>query len=207
MRMGQLLRYFILVALLPLFKAQDKNHEDTLNVTNIENNIITSGESLIASTSWPAIDNQQHEDEDILITTQEPVEQTLSPLLRCLSCKFCAPYEGKSLNEKGKKWCPLRPGVLNGCISIYYNFSSNAGGPEGYINRSCFSDLSESDLEYCKKHEKVCHKCYSADCNNMDITSNGLVTEEGGGARILVSKFLMIASSIGFFLNTLLTGK
>ncbi|XP_041566512.1 uncharacterized protein LOC121467886 [Drosophila elegans] len=142
----------------------------------------------------------KHEDNVILITTEEPVEQTLSPLLRCLSCKFCAPYEGKSLNEKGKKWCPLQLGVLNGCISIYYNFSSNAGGPEGYINRSCFSDLNESDLEYCKKNEKVCHKCYTADCNNIDITSNGFETDGGEGARMMVSKFLMIASSIGCLL-------
>ncbi|XP_044315339.1 uncharacterized protein LOC123037695 [Drosophila rhopaloa] len=197
--MELVLKFTILIALVPLFKAQQKDQEKTFTVSNDQNTIFPSEGSLIGSTSWPAVENQEHENNQILVTTEEPGTTTIYPSLRCLSCKFCSPNEGKTRDSKGKKFCPIHPGVLNGCSSIYFNFSSSAGGPEGYIIRSCISDLSEGDHNYCKINERVCHKCYSDDCNYLDITTNGLVT--GGGARIMVSMFLVIPSLIGWILG------
>jgi len=123
--------------------------------------------------------------------TSSPVEETttLSPPIRCLSCKFCSPNEGKTRTRKGKKMCHIKLGELNGCVSMYFNFNSSAGGPDGFMVRSCISDMDESSLEHCEKHAELCERCFEDDCNYVEIDKNGLATN--AGSRIIYSSLMI----------------
>ncbi|XP_039483242.1 uncharacterized protein LOC120446377 [Drosophila santomea] len=123
--------------------------------------------------------------------TSAPVEgtSTVFPPIRCLSCKYCSPNEDKSKTEKGKKMCPIVLGELNGCVSMFFNFPNSAGGPDGYMERSCISDMDEFSLVHCAKHEKLCEKCFDDDCNYVGIDQHGLVTN--AGSRIMYSSLMI----------------
>ncbi|XP_041675706.1 LOW QUALITY PROTEIN: uncharacterized protein LOC121530546 [Drosophila eugracilis] len=170
--MHQIKRSILLIALLPLLKAQEEQtFSREINISN-----------------------KEYENMDILATTEETITTTVFPPLRCLNCKFCFPNEGKTRKNKGKKMCPIKLGELNGCISIYYSYSSSAGGPDGYMVRSCISDLDEDGQEYCRKNSNLCEKCYDKDCNTVDITKNGLITN--GKAQIMASIFVTSTSTV-----------
>ncbi|XP_037708506.1 uncharacterized protein LOC119546351 [Drosophila subpulchrella] len=163
----------ILIVLLPLLKAQSNEPETLFNLTM----------SSIPELVEPK--NQDHEIKDVLETTEQPLKATLFPPIRCLNCSVCFPNEGKTRNSKGKKMCHIRPGILHGCISIFFKYSNAAGGPDGFMVRTCISDLDEDGREYCKNNKKLCEQCFEDDCNYVDINKNGLVT--GGGTRIMAS--------------------
>ncbi|XP_044250947.1 uncharacterized protein [Drosophila takahashii] len=177
--MELLIKNVILIVLLPLLEAQYN----------------AQSSAFIPKIIKPK--KQEHENKEILAATEEPITTTVFPPLRCLSCAYCSPKEGKTRNSEGKKMCPIKLGELNGCISIFFNFTNTAGGPHGFMVRSCLSDLDEGSREYCKKNEKYCDKCFDDDCNYVDITKDGLVT--GGGTQIMAS-IILILNLIGWLL-------
>jgi len=181
----------ILIVFVPLLKAQSNEPEITFNLTT----------DVMSSVFIPEIldpKKQDHENKTVLKTTEQPLKTTIFPPIRCLSCSHCFPNEGKTRNSKEKKMCPIKPGILHGCISIFFKYSNAAGGPHGFMIRTCISDLDEDYREYCKKNKKLCEQCFEDDCNNVDINKNGLVT--GGGTRIIAS-ILVIFSLTSFLLR------
>ncbi|XP_043950403.1 uncharacterized protein LOC122818865 [Drosophila biarmipes] len=174
----------IFVILIPLIEAQDDEPGNSFNLTtDVMGSVITP--------DIVKIENQVSENEEVLDATEQSLTTTVFPPIRCLSCAYCGPSEGKSRNSKGKKMCPIRLGEVQGCLTVFFISPNTAGGPVGFLVRSCISDQDEDGREYCKKNKKLCEVCFDDDCNYVDITKDGL--ETGGGSRIMAPLLVIIS--------------
>lgn len=104
----------------------------------------------------------------------------------CTSCVYCE----RNFTKIEKSVCPIRTGILDGCITVFLKHTTADLGFDIFVVKGCISEMLNKTIQYCLENEAMCRKCYGEDdCNELDEWED----RQNGGSTLIKSCAVLLA--------------